>query len=314
MTTLEPPNLRRFAGAWELAIDTAEARNDAATFSGIVGDLAHRASGGYHISREDQVDPNNYSVADCPEDKEGRSDYASAVDMNMLSKDMTLVYGRLYRSWQDRSDPRLDVCRGINGTLDGTNAIRIDCQFMTQEWATSDHLWHIHLEILRKFSDDAGALAGVLSVIVGETLESWLARTSPAPVRRNLGEEEEMPQLLRDGFGIDESGKRIKGAPFTPIGYDNVGGGLADNGPAWLILATDPWGEDAVAKVRLCSGNGAGWGTIQTLTFGKTEGWVKSIPLPTGGFVSSLARQKQSADDTSDDYPVSFTVHYGQPV
>lgn len=136
------------------------------------------------------------------------------------------------------------------------------------------------------------------------------APTSPAPTRRYLGEEE-MPQLLRDGFGIDETGKRIKGAPFTPVGYDNVGGGLAENGPAWLIMATDPWGDDAVAKVRLCSGDGRGWVAPQVLTFGKTEGWVKSIPLPTGGFVSSLARQKRSADDASDDYPISFTVHYG---
>jgi hypothetical protein len=138
------------------------------------------------------------------------------------------------------------------------------------------------------------------------------ASTSPAPVRRRLGEEEEMPQLLRDGFGIDENGKRIDGAPFTPVVYDNVGGGLAKNGPAWLILGTDPWGKDALAKVRLCSGDGRGWGPIQPQVFGKTEGWVKSIPLPTGDFITSLARQKQSADDTSDSYPISFTVHYGE--
>lgn len=140
------------------------------------------------------------------------------------------------------------------------------------------------------------------------------ASTSPAPRVRYLGEEE-MPQLLRDGFGIDETGKRIKEqgklAPFTPVGYDNVGGGLAKNGPAWLILATDPWGEDSVARVRLCSGDGRGWGAIQDLRFGVREGWVKSVPLPTGGFVTSLARQKQSADDTNDAYPISFTVHYG---
>jgi hypothetical protein len=127
-------------------------------------------------------------------------------------------------------------------------------------------------------------------------------------------EDDDMPQpqLLQSGFGIDETDARIDGAPFTPLGYDNVAGGLAHNGPAWLVLATDPWGENAVAKVRVATGDGKGWGKgATTYTFGVQEGWVKSIPLPAGSFVTSLARQKQSATDTADAWPISYFLRYG---
>lgn len=311
MATLEPPRLRGFAAAWEAAIDSAARRDDAATFAGIVGDLAHRREGGYHISREDQPDPNNYSVADCPEDREGRSDLASAVDITMDPGDMTLVTGRLYRSWRDAYDPRLNVCRGINGTLDGQNAIRFDCQFATLESATDDHLWHVHMEFLRKYADDSTAHGGVLSVIVGESVAEWRNRgVVGAPGWRDPGEDD-MPQLLKDGFGIDETGARIPGSPFTPIAHDCIGGGLARNGPAWLVMVTDPWGQDDVARVRVCTGDGQTWGKIQSIAFGVRGGWVHSIPLPTGSFVTSAARCKQRADDKADSYEISYTVRYG---
>src|SRR5687767_6586160 len=101
--------MAEFARRWEQAIDSAERRDDAATFSGIVGDLAHRREGGYHISREDQP-ADNYSCV-LPEDREGSSNWAAGVDMSMIPKDMALVTGRLLASAKDQGDPRLNCCR-----------------------------------------------------------------------------------------------------------------------------------------------------------------------------------------------------------
>lgn len=171
MTTLEPPELRQFARAWEDFIDSAELRNDAATFSGIVGDLQHRLEGGYHISRQDQPS-DNYSCQ-LPEDREGRADDAAAVDMNMMPKDMTLVTGRLLKSAKDKNDPRLDCVREFFGTLDGKVVTGWDCYNYEPSSSDDSHLWHLHMSILRKFVRDAVALRGPLSVIKGETVEQW---------------------------------------------------------------------------------------------------------------------------------------------
>lgn len=300
MTTLEPSNLRRFATAWESAIDGAERRNDAATFSGIVGDLAHRASGGYHISREDQVDPNNYSVVDCPADQRGRSDLASAVDMNMIDRDMILVYGRLYRSWRDRTDPRLDVCRGINGTLDGQNAIRIDCQFMTEEWATADHLWHIHLEVLRQFADDASAHSGVLSVIVGETVAQW---RGVAPVATSDEGEEDQMIRFEPGFAC------VGDAVPDRKNWDKVVTFPVDPGPgqqAYVSVSCDSMGHGG-AQVRVgARSDGEDW-AVSLATTDDRRVMVAHFTKP--GQVS-LARSQRSATDTLDDAPLTASVRY----
>jgi len=72
MATVATPAMTQFAADWEHAIDSAAKRNDAATRSGIVGDAAHRARGGYHISREDQPS-SNYSVSEYAIDRQGPS-------------------------------------------------------------------------------------------------------------------------------------------------------------------------------------------------------------------------------------------------
>lgn len=172
MATVAPDALRWLAREWESGIDSAQRRNDAATFSGIVGDLAHRASGGYHISREDQP-ASNYSIADFSDDREGRSDWASAVDMTMDRESMILVTKRLAAAWAVR-DPRLDAVRGFNGTLDGTSARRWDAAYDTPTattWSDDTHLWHIHLEIFRRFADDMSVMPGILAVVLGHGVE-----------------------------------------------------------------------------------------------------------------------------------------------
>lgn len=163
MATIATPAMRQFAAAWEAAIDGAAKRNDAATLSGIVGDLDHRESGGYHISREDQP-ASNYSVQ-LPEDRAGGSSWASAVDMSMSAEQMKLVTGRLLASAKDETDLRLNYVREFYGTLDGETVVGYDTYYGTPATSDDSHLWHVHISFLRAHADDPAAMAAVLSVI-----------------------------------------------------------------------------------------------------------------------------------------------------
>jgi hypothetical protein len=171
MATRASEEMLWLADEWEDAIDGAFRREDAATFSGIVGDLAHRQTGGYHISREDLIAArmyNDYSLQ-FSDDLAGRDDLAAAIDMTMSPEAMILVTSRLVAAW-NRVDPRLENVRGFCGTLDGRNAIRKDASEAdpsAASAATRDHLWHIHMEIFRKFADDKKTMENVLSVITG---------------------------------------------------------------------------------------------------------------------------------------------------
>lgn len=176
MATYEPRALRTLADRWEAGIDSASKRNDAATFSGIVGDAAHRLEGGYHISREDQS-ADNYSIAQFSDDRLGPSNMAAAIDMTMRTSDMILVTTRLVNAWH-QEDPRLANVRAFNGTLDGRTAIRKDAANpdpRTTNSATVDHARHVHMEIFRRFVEDQKTMDDILSVVLGGEGESEVA-------------------------------------------------------------------------------------------------------------------------------------------
>lgn len=248
MATLEPHALRvELMDPWERAIDSA-------TFAGIVGDAAHRLDGGYHISREDQP-ATNYSVADVAADREGRPDQAAAGDMKMLPADMILVTGRLYRSFSDLDDPRLNRCRGVNGTLDGRTAIRFDCQFGTVDEASDDHLWHVHLEIIRKWADDPDTMRMILSVIVGQTYQQYLGGGDDgmdALERAELGNIDHRLQaitaLVEDipGGISDTVATRPAKAPFVAA-FKQLAADVAAMKTAMAKLTTGGVDPDAVA-------------------------------------------------------------------
>jgi hypothetical protein len=279
MATNAPAALEWFANAWEHAIDTAEKRNDAATISGIVGDLAHRKSGGYHISRQDQPST-NYSVADCPPDSRGAADHASAVDMSMLPRDMVLVYGRLYASWADRNDPRLDHCRGINGTRDGKTAMRVDCQFHRTESATSDHLWHVHLEVLRQYNNDMTTMNDILSVIVGAPY----GRATAAPVDARTQEDRMYHEPIPVGPG---AGVQLA-FPFD-----------TNDNPAMSIATDTGPGGRAKATWRVAKHKGPGW-TVVSVTTGTQDARRTDVPLEHGTDRVSIVRVAMDKDDPCD--------------
>ncbi len=172
MTTLSTTSLNWLAAEWEKLYKSA-------VLSGIVGDLAHKARGGYHISREDQP-KTNYSVIRA-DDKPGNgpNDRAAAIDMTMSTADIKTCHIRLRESWKNRAnDPRWKYINAWNGWDGVGSAGRYDVITGNVSTATADHKWHIHLEIRRKYVNDMVAMRAILSLLKGEP---YKAPTTPAP-------------------------------------------------------------------------------------------------------------------------------------
>lgn len=160
MATLSTSSIEWLADEWEKLYGSA-------TLSGIVGDLAHRARGGYHISRQDQPS-DNYSVTR-PDDKVGPSDRAAAIDMTMNTADIKKCHIRLRNAWKNRAnDPRMKYINAWNGWDGEGDAGRYDVVTGNIGTATSDHKWHIHLEIRRRYVNDMNAMRAILSILAGE--------------------------------------------------------------------------------------------------------------------------------------------------
>lgn len=170
MATGTTPVLTEGADFWEDCYDSA-------VCSGIVGDLAHRQRGGYHISIEDQ--PNtNFSVirvddkappGDWPRDK------AAAIDMNLALPDMKVCHARFKAVWLNRhNDPRAKFFNVWNGWDGNGSAGRYNFVTGTIQEATSDHKWHIHLEIRRRYVNSREMLRALKSIVSGETLAQYL--------------------------------------------------------------------------------------------------------------------------------------------
>lgn len=170
MTTLAPTQLVFLSNEWEKLYASA-------VLSGIVGDRAHAARGGYHISIEDQPS-SNYSVKR-PDDKAPPGnwprDRASAVDMTMNLSDMKKCHGRLRAAFLNRSnDPRMKYINAWNGWDGNGDAGRYDVVTGNVSTATADHKWHVHLEIRRRYVNDRRAMEAILSILKGETVEQFL--------------------------------------------------------------------------------------------------------------------------------------------
>jgi hypothetical protein len=176
MATLSTTSLNWLAREWEKQYKSA-------VLSGIVGDLAHKARGGYHISRQDQGS-GNYSVTR-PDDKLGPSDRASAIDMTMSTADMKKCHVRLRDIWKNRAkDPRMKYINAWNGWDGVGGAGRYDIVKGTVGTATADHKWHIHLEIRRRYVNDMTAMKAILSMLKGESLATYQgtgSSTTPPP-------------------------------------------------------------------------------------------------------------------------------------
>jgi len=199
MTTLPAPFIANgVVSAWE-------AEYPSATFSGIVGDVAHQRTGGYHISIEDQSST-NYSVVR-PDDKAPPGDWsrkhATALDMSMAKADMVKSTRRWMVVWSDRTDPRRIYFNGFNGWTGSGNAQRWDFVTNTVQTSTNDHQWHQHTEKRRKYWNDPKADRAMISIARGETKEQWLASEAG-------GGGDEMYAKYGDGNGEQPPSRNVK--------------------------------------------------------------------------------------------------------
>lgn len=165
MTTVATPALKLLAAEWEKLFGSAKT-------SGIIGDARHKAAGGYHLSRQDNP-AGNYSIVR-PDDKYGPADAASAVDMTMNTADMKTCTARLVAAYNNLNDPRRKYINAFNGTTDGKTARRWDVYGRKIEGASADHVWHIHVSIRRRYANSTVAMQGILSILKGETVSTYL--------------------------------------------------------------------------------------------------------------------------------------------
>jgi hypothetical protein len=180
------PNVTRISDAvWRLWTDF-----DALEPTVLLGGV-YAAKSGYHNYRG-ALDDDDYSVGHLLADRRGSAIKASAIDLTMSAAAMVRYTRRLDVAARAR-DPRLYTARGpvlreFIGTKDnrtvycyvlvGGRPLGVGADAGADPGRDDSHLWHIHLSIIRQFCEDWAALDGVLSVLRGESLAAWRARTA----------------------------------------------------------------------------------------------------------------------------------------
>lgn len=224
MTTLSTSSLNWLANQWENTYTTA-------VLSGIVGDLAHKARGGYHISRQDQPS-SNYSVTRA-DDKLGPSDRAAAIDMTMSTADIIKCHKRLRVIWLNRAnDPRMKYINAWNGWDGEGDAGRYDVVRGTIGTATSDHKWHIHLEIRRRYVNDMDAMRAILSMLRGESLATYTGSTDEDDSMADMTQAQ-FNEFYLNAVKNEAIATQLKARP-----WQYIGGGI-DEGKSTLNVLND---------------------------------------------------------------------------
>lgn len=235
---------------------------DAAVASALLGGI-YAAKAGYH-NYPDALGSGDYSLAHVAADRRGSRTKASAIDLTLSAADMKLITGRLDKAARAR-DPRLYVhggptLREFIGTLNGTT---VYCWVFTGgvplgvgadsgvDWGRdSSHLWHIHLSIIRQYCEDWAALDGVLSVMRGESLAAWQARTSGQPNEGDgtVASVDDIYNLLDDGRRPEGQAQTHSGGiPVAWIGRQFYDLHARLNGIVTAIAAVD---EETAARVQ----------------------------------------------------------------
>lgn len=159
----------------------------AAQNSGIVGDSAHDY--GYHRGRN-YVGSDDYSVQ-LAEDKQGDGEAACGLDLTWSEAQWQYTVSQ--RLLDAAHDSRMAPVREFYGSVDGVHVIGWDYPGGYPVTSDDTHLWHVHVSVLRAFSNDTAALSGVAAVITG-------GGAPTAPIEDD--EDDDMKAfLLRDGSG-----------------------------------------------------------------------------------------------------------------
>jgi hypothetical protein len=260
---------------------------------GCVGDDAHVSSGGYHIGRNTLVNNGrgsyDYSLVESTRDSSSRTDGASAIDFGDQApfwRELTLW---LVDACQ-RSAPGTECVREIIYTPDGTWVSRWD-RLGIRSTGDSSHLWHTHVSFFR---DSEGSRQ---RQDFFQLLQRFFA-----------GDSAFQTASAREDDEYSMNGELNCGTLRTMVTGDFARGGLAKNGPAWLVLFTDPAliYERGVKKVdlRVALTDAKGWNVpTVTLSDGKEgrPGWVTSIELAQGWFGARIDRMGLKDTPDPDD-------------
>lgn len=134
---------------------------------------------GYHSSRNENS-PDDYS-REFAADRKGPGDKAAALDLTFPSAQRgdfgeIIKFCKFLDAAAKARDPRLHVngtpvLREFIGTLDGERTYAYDLQTRRSDHNRDDsHMWHIHLSVTRQFVTEWDILAGVLSVLIGDSI------------------------------------------------------------------------------------------------------------------------------------------------
>ena len=159
---------------------------------GSTAPAASDTAGGYHQSRNRLYaigKTNDYSVR-LDADKRGNGDRWAAVDWVFGDAQAgnfgrIRMYGDRVRAAHARRDPRLAGWREV--LIRSSDGIR--GYDFTGSWPIrvpdDTHGWHAHFSILRENVDIAAVYQNMISILSGESLESWHVRTQggPAPTK-----------------------------------------------------------------------------------------------------------------------------------
>lgn len=155
---------------------------------------------GYHNKRGELIRdgrPNDYSISQVAADKRGDPEVSAGIDLTFVDAqagDFRTIglYSRRLRDACLRRDMRLWLYGGpvlrewIGNCGDGV----VYCYVLTggaplgvgsdsgpDSGRDDSHEWHIHLSWIRQYAEDWAAADAVLSVMLGESLDAWKART-----------------------------------------------------------------------------------------------------------------------------------------
>ena len=141
---------------------------------------------GYHNTRDNlirQGRSNDYSVR-LAADKAGPGNRTAAFDWTFPDAQRgqyaTIIrYGERVRAAFRARDPRLHGWREllIQADPDGS-AEGFDFTSWSERTPDSSHLWHGHFSVLRQYVNDMTVMNGMLSILVGESLDTWRAGLS----------------------------------------------------------------------------------------------------------------------------------------
>lgn len=161
---------------------------------------------GYHNSR-DHLPSDDYSVGQFEVDRQGPDNESGAIDWTFPDAQagnyatISKYSKRLYAARNDADDSRTKYIREFFGQIDSDSTVE-GWDYTKNRASTSDssHLWHIHISIHRKYVNDPLAMRAILSILRGESLDTFKANTGRVVTYQNF--ETHLP-ILKQGDSDD---------------------------------------------------------------------------------------------------------------